>query len=65
MDEKKKSRLIELTKDALIVLLSCSALWLAARTPLAAPLWGLFREEGPHVVQGQNQVGSRTPGRCP
>ena len=57
MDEKKKSRLIELTKDALIVLLSCSALWLAARTPLAAPLWGLFREEGPHVVQGQNQVG--------
>ena len=65
MDEKKKSRLIELTKDALIVLLSCSALWLAARTPLAAPLWGLFREEGPHVVQGQNQVGSRDSGALP
>lgn len=29
----KKRRMIELTKDALIVLLSCSALWLAARTP--------------------------------
>ena len=65
MDEKKKRRLIELTKDALIVLLSCSALWLAARTPLAAPLWGLFREEGPQVIQGQNQVGHRDSGALP
>lgn len=61
----KKRRMIELTKDALIVLLSCSALWLAARTPLAAPLWDLFREEGPQVIQGQNQVGLRDSGALP
>ena len=61
----KKRRLIELTKDALIVLLSCSALWLAARTPLTAPLRDLFREEGPQVIQGQNHVGSRDSGALP
>lgn len=65
MDERKKRRLIELAKDALIVLLSCSALWLAARTPLTAPLWELFREEGPQVIQGQDQVGSRDSGALP
>ena len=36
-------------------LLSCSALWLAAQTPLAAPMWGLLREEGPQVQPGQSQ----------
>ena len=61
----KRRRLIELTKDALIVLLSCSALWLAARTPLTAPLRNLFREEGPQVIQGQNLVGSRDSGALP
>lgn len=61
----KKRRLIELTKDALILLLSCSALWLAARTPLAAPLWDLFREEGPQVVRGRDQVGSPDSGVLP
>lgn len=61
----KKRRLIELIKDALILLLSCSALWLAARTPLAAPLWDLFREEGPQVIQGRDQVGSPDPGVLP
>lgn len=61
----KKRRLIELIKDALILLLSCSALWLAARTPLAAPLWDLFREEGPQVIRGRDQVGSLDSGVLP
>ena len=47
------------------MLLSCSALWLAARTPLTAPLRDLFREEGPQVIQGQNQVGLRDSGALP
>lgn len=63
--DKRRRRLIELAKDALIVLLSCSALWLAGRTPLAAPLWGLFQKEGPQVVQGENQVGHRDSGVLP
>ncbi len=65
MNENRKRRIIELAKDALIVLLSCSALWLAARTPLTAPLRGLFQEESPQVVYGQNQAGSRDSGALP
>lgn len=61
----KKRRLIELIKDALILLLSCSALWLAARTPLADPLWDLFREEGPQVIRGRDQVGGLDSGVLP
>ena len=45
MEKSKKRRAVELVKDVLIILLSCSALWLAARTPLAAPLRGLLQEE--------------------
>ena len=49
MDGKRKERAVELLKDMLIVLLTCSALWLAARTPLAGPLRALFHAAGaPH-----------------
>ena len=41
MRESKKRRAVELAKDVLIVLLTCSALWLAARTQLMDPLSGL------------------------
>lgn len=65
MDEKRKRRMIELAKDALILLLGCSALWLAARTPLTAPLRDLLREDGPRVIQGGNEAGSRDSGALP
>lgn len=65
MNENQKRRLIELAKDVLIVLLGCSALWLAARTPLTAPLRDLFREESPRVVYGQSQAESRDSGALP
>ena len=42
MRESKKRRAVELAKDVLIVLLTCSALWLAARTQLMDPLSGLL-----------------------
>ena len=55
MGRNKKRRLIELGKDALILLLTCSALWLATRTQMWGPLNGLFREEGTQVSTGQNE----------
>lgn len=65
MDKKKSCRVVELIKDILIVLLSCSAVWLAAQTPLAAPLQELLREEGPQAVPGQSQGVSRGSGALP
>ena len=42
MGKKGRRRLIELGKDVLIVLLTCSALWLACRTQLMGPMSGLL-----------------------
>ena len=38
MENKRKISVVELVKDGLILLLTCSALWLLAQTPLADPL---------------------------
>ena len=65
MEKSKKRRAGELVKDVLIILLSCSALWLAARTPLAAPLRGLLQEEGPRTAPGQSQGEGRGEGAVP
>ena len=55
MRESKKRRAAELIKDALIVLLTCSALWLASRTQLMAPLRGMLGENGAQTVPGASQ----------
>lgn len=55
MKKSDKIRVVELVKDVLIFLLTCSALYLAAQTPLAAPLGGLFREEGNPALPGHGQ----------
>ena len=55
MMESKKRRAVELVKDALIVLLACSALWLAARTQLMAPLRGMLGESGTQTAPGASQ----------
>ena len=65
MENNKKTRAIELCKSALIVLLTLSALWLAAQTPLAAPLQGLFREEGGQTAPGQVQGDGQGSGALP
>ena len=61
----KKQRIVELVKDALIVLLTCFAIWLAGQTPLAAPFRGLLREEGPRAQPGQSQEADRGSGALP
>ena len=65
MEHDKKVRAVELWKDILIGLLTLSALWLAAQTPLVTPLRGLFQEEGHQAVPGQVQADSRSPGALP
>jgi len=65
MRNKKTRRAVEALKDVLIVLLSCSALWLAFHTPLAAPLRDLFWEEGPQAVPGQSQTGGGAEAAVP
>lgn len=65
MREDKTRRVIELGKDLLILLLTCSALWLLAQTPLAAPMQGLLQEEGVQASPGQSQEGVQGLGILP
>lgn len=53
---RKRDRAKELAKDALILLLTCSALWLAGRSQIFGPLGGILREEntGPETVQTES-----------
>lgn len=60
-----KRRALELAKDVLIVLLTCSALWLAARSQLLGPLSGLLGEENPQVGYGQAQGGDQADAARP
>ncbi len=50
----KRRRAVELLKDGLIVLLTCSALWLAVRAQLVGPL-GLLQKETSQAGTGQTQ----------
>ncbi len=65
MEQNRKRRLVELGKDALILLLTCSALWLAARTQLLGPLSGLLREDAAPAAPGQEQGAGRGAGAVP
>lgn len=65
MRNSKNRRTIELFKDALILLLTCSALWLVAQTPLVGPLRGLFQEEGVQTAYEQSQNAGRSSGALP
>ena len=65
MEGNRKRRAVEILKDVLIVLLTASALWLAAQTPLASPLSGLFREEGRQSVVASGQGVDRAEGALP
>lgn len=65
MGRDKKRRAVELVKDVLIVLLTCSALWLAAQTQLLGPLSGLFQEEDTLASPGQSPEGNRAEAALP
>ena len=65
MKQNHKRRAVELCKDALIVLLTCSALWLAGRTQLLAPLDHLLGEDRPQTAAGQDQMGAQTGSALP
>lgn len=60
MKQNRKRRAVELCKDALILLLTCSALWLAGKTQLLAPLDNLLGEDRPQTAAGQDQMGTQT-----
>lgn len=55
MKQNHKRRAVELGKDVLILLLTCSALWLAGRTQLLGPLRNLMQEDRPQTAAGQSQ----------
>ena len=62
----KRRRLVELGKDVIIVLLTCSLLWLAAQSQLLGPLNGLLRgdqvlQPGPDQAQGGDRAESARP----
>ena len=65
MKQERKRRAVELCKDALILLLTCSALWLAARTQLLAPLDNLLGEDRTQTTAGQGQVGGQAGSMLP
>ena len=65
MRDNKNRRAIELLKDVLILLLTCSVLWLTAQTPLVGPLWELFHEEGAQALPDQTQAVDRGSGALP
>ncbi len=59
MKQNHKRRAVELCKDALIVLLTCSALWLAGQAQLLTPLGNLLGESGPQTTVGQDPAGTQ------
>lgn len=63
MDNGNKRRLVELCKNVLIVLLTCSALWLVTRSQIMGSLSGLLQEENPvggiHETQDGTQADAR------
>ena len=63
MDKGNKRRLVELCKNVLIVLLTCSALWLVTRSQIMGSLSGLLQEENPvggiHETQDGTQADAR------
>ncbi len=55
----KARRAVELVKDALIILLACSALWLMTRSQVLGPVSRLFSKDAPLTGTGQAQGGER------
>lgn len=59
----KRRRFVELCKDVLIVLLTCSALWLVTRSQIMGSLSGLLQEENPvggtYETQDSTQADAR------
>ena len=65
MKQNSKHRGLELLKDVLILLLTCSALWLAAKSQLLNSLDSFLGENRPQTVDGQIQGGNQTESIVP
>jgi len=62
---RKRDRARELVKDVLILLLTCSALWLAGRSQIFGPLGGILQEERPGAETVQTESGARADAARP
>ena len=60
---RKRRRAIELAKDVVIVLLTCSALWLVTRSQIMSSSSGLLQEETPAGGTHETQGGTRADAR--
>lgn len=60
---RKRRRAIEFAKDVLIVLLTCSALWLVTRSQIMSSINGLLQEETPAGGTHETQGGTRADAR--
>ena len=60
MDRRRSDRrAVELAKDLLILLLTCSAIWLLVQTRMLEPLDNILREDMPQTQAEQTEGGSR------
>lgn len=64
-NSQKKHRMAEFCKDVLMILLTCSAVWLAARSQLFGTLSGFWQEETPIIGPVQTQGGARADAARP
>ena len=66
MNKKRNvRRVVEWGKNVLIVLLSCSAVWLAARSQMFGPVQEIWQEEDQQVGPVQTQSGERVDAARP
>lgn len=66
MDRKKmRSRVVELGKNVLILMLTCSAVWMASRGQILGPLADFFQEEDAQTGAVQTQSGARADAARP
>ncbi|MEA4933350.1 MAG: hypothetical protein VB071_07200 [Lawsonibacter sp.] len=56
---------MEMGKNVLIVMLTCSAVWMASRSRILGPLAGLFQEEDAPIGAVQTQSGARADAARP
>ena len=61
----KLNRVVEGCKTLLILLLTCSALWLLTRTQMFSPFRGLWQEEEHHTGTVQTESGARADAARP
>lgn len=62
---KTRRRIVEMWKNALILMLTCSAVWMASQSQILSPLFGLFQKEEAKTGAVQTQSGARADAARP